>query len=121
VKRTVTVRLGAVATEALTGEAENGGQPKAEDVLRAINFYLSDGDGGRAGWRYPEFLRGRGLGGKVDLRLDMDNTLWRALAAEAKKQDVSVEQLVEHAVLYYAAELDAGRVAERMLGNSGHD
>jgi hypothetical protein len=87
--------------------------------LRAIRFYLNDKDGGGAGWGYPEFLRGTGLGGKVDLELTIENSLWRSLKKEAENQGVSVDQLVEHAALYYAAELDAGHVAERMLGESG--
>jgi hypothetical protein len=35
--------------------------------------------------------------------------------AEAARQQVSVTQLLEHAALYYAAELDAGRLTERIL------
>ena len=31
------------------------------------------------------------------------------------RQEVTVEQLAEHAAFYFAAELDAGRVTERIL------
>lgn len=116
-RRAVTVRLGALATDALSGQEGGGGHPEPADVLGAVSFYLNDKDRGRAGWRFPEFLRGTGLGSKVDVALDIDNSLWRSLKIEAESQGVSVEQLVEHAVLYYAAELDAGRVTERMLGD----
>ena len=118
-RRAVTVRLGALAADAVSGKGGGAGHPEPDDVLAAIGFYLNDRDGGRAGWRFPEFLRGTGLGGKVDVELSIENSLWRSLKSEAESQGVSVEQLVEHAVLYYAAELDAGRVAERMLGDSG--
>jgi hypothetical protein len=118
-RRVVTVRLGALAVDALTGKAGGDSPPEPDDVLRAIGFYLNDKDGNRSGWRYPEFLRGTGLGSKVDVELSIENSMWRLLKSEAESQRVSIEQLVEHAALYYAAELDTGRIAERMLGESG--
>lgn len=125
--RSVTIRLGAFASEALVSGPKNrmpssaGAESSPDDVLRAIRFYLNDRDSGGSGWRYPEFLRGTSLGGKVDIELTIENSLWRSLKKEAENQGVSIEQLVEHAALYYAAELDAGRVAERMLGESRKD
>lgn len=122
--RFVTIRLGALASEALTGGPKNAipssfdTEPRPDDVLRAIRFYLNDEDSGGAGWRYPEFLRTTGLGGKVDLELCIEDSLWRSLKKAAENQGVSIEQLVEHAALYYAAELDAGHVTERMLGDA---
>jgi hypothetical protein len=123
--RSVTIRLGAVAAEALAGRAKNetssgvDSEPSTDDALRAIRFYLSDKGSQGPGWGYPEFLRGTSLGGKVDLDLSIENSLWLSLKKEAERQGVSVEQLVEHAALYYAAELDSGRVTERMLGGPG--
>jgi hypothetical protein len=35
--------------------------------------------------------------------------------AEAGKQGVSAQQLLEHAAFYFAAELDAGRITRRIL------
>ena len=40
----------------------------------------------------------------------------REVRLEAARQHVSVTQLLEHAALYYVAELDAGRLTERILG-----
>jgi hypothetical protein len=120
-RRAVTVRLGAFAADALSGKEGGECPPEPDDVLKAIRFYLHDKDEKPTGWRYPEFLRGTGLGSKVDVDLDIENSLWRSLKREAESQGVSVEQLVEHAALYYAAELDAGHVAERMLGESGEN
>ncbi len=45
----------------------------------------------------------------------MDSELWREFEEEAERQGVSVEQLAEHAAFYFAAELDAGRVTQRIL------
>ncbi len=119
-KQLVTVRLGTLAAEALAGKAdENGGEPGPEDVLRAITFYLKDKDVNRAGWVYPPFLRSRSPGGGVKFELRIEASMWRLLRKEAAGQSVTVEQLLEHAALYYAAELDSGHVTERMLGDAG--
>jgi hypothetical protein len=119
-KHLVTVRLGTLAVEALAGKAyESGGEPSPEDVLRAINFYLHDKGVNRAGWVYPPFLRSRSPGREVEFELRIEDSLWRLLRKEAAGQRVTVEQLLEHAALYYAAELDSGHVTERMLGDAG--
>jgi hypothetical protein len=49
------------------------------------------------------------------LGLDLDAFGWEALEEEARRQGVTVERLVEHAALYYLADLDSGRVAKRVL------
>lgn len=117
-KQLVTVRLGAFATEALAGKAdESGDEPGPEDVLRAINFYLYDKGANRPGWAYPAFLRDKSPSREVEFKLSIEDSLWRLLRKEAQGQRVTVEQLLEHAALYYAAELDAGHVTERMLGD----
>jgi hypothetical protein len=119
--RSVKVKLGAFAGEALTGGRKTGirpvveTKPKADDVLRAVRFYLNDKGSGRPGWAYPALLREHRPGEEIEFELSVDSALWRALKFEAKRQDVSVAELLEHAALYYAAELDAGRVTERIL------
>jgi hypothetical protein len=41
--------------------------------------------------------------------------MWRELDKEAERQEVSIERLLAHAIMYFLADLDAGRVEERML------
>lgn len=119
-KQLVTVRLGAFATAALAGKADDsGGKPSTEDVLRAIRFYLNDKRATPVGWAYPKFLRNRSRGREVELELSIEDSLWRSLEREAHGQQVTVEQLLEHAALYYAAEFDSGHVTKRMLGDAG--
>lgn len=112
-KRSVTVKLGALAIDALGGK--RGGEPAPDELVRAIHFYLNDSDRPGLGWTYPRFLRDRNAVG-IDFELSLDDSLWGTLEREAQAQGVSVSQLIEHATLYYAAELDAGRVAQRILG-----
>jgi hypothetical protein len=51
----------------------------------------------------------------VEVELEIDDSLWGQMEREAERQHVTVTQLLEHAALYYAAELDAGRLTERIL------
>lgn len=39
---------------------------------------------------------------------------WARLKGEAVKQEVSVESLVRHAVLYFLADVDSGRIARQV-------
>jgi hypothetical protein len=112
----VTVGLGDFAVRALAGETEPEPDQIAGKMVRAIRYYLNDADAGHPGWRYPGFLRGRKVGEIRDLELTINGELWGEFEVAAEKQGVSVRQLAEHAALYYAAELNAGRATERILG-----
>jgi hypothetical protein len=49
------------------------------------------------------------------MQLEIDSALWGSLEAEASGQGVSAPKLLEHAVLYFAAEESAGRLTQRIL------
>lgn len=118
---TVRIRLGAFAGGMLAWkhrrDAGTGGgdEPSSDDVLRVIRFYLKEKGTGGAGWSYPDLLREGRPEEEVEVELEIEDALWREMRAEASRQRVSVTQLLEHAALYYAAELDAGRLTERIL------
>jgi hypothetical protein len=111
----VSVEVGEFAVEALAGEAGRGAGHVPARVSRAIRIYLADRDSGRPGWRYPGFLSHPDAPVRARLELDVDDELWAEFEAEAGRQGVSVEQLTEHAALYLAAEVNAGRITERIL------
>lgn len=115
VKRSVTVSLGRLASQAIDeGETDGNGQRSAR-AARAIRCYLSARGSGATGWPYPSFLdEGRG-GEGIRLELRVEEGLWRSLEEEAERQGVGVSEMLEHAVLYFAAEVDAGRFTERIL------
>lgn len=121
IKRSVTVRLGALAIDALGGGVESGAGSAPGDLVRAIRLYLNDRSGEEPGWTYPRFLRDRNAGKGIELELSVEDSLWSSMEEEAERQGVTVAQLLEHAALYYAAELDAGRVTERMLEDGAED
>jgi hypothetical protein len=115
VKHSATVTLGAIASKILGVEMLTRGSPSSASAERAIRCYLGDGDTPGPGWAYPSFLRGRGPAEGVEVQLEIDESLWQSLEGEAGSQEVSTEQLLEHAVLYFAAEDNAGRVTQRIL------
>ncbi len=121
---TVRVRLGAFAGGMLAWQHQrdagsgDGAEPNPDDVLRVIRFYLKEKGRGGTGWAYPDLLREGHPEEEIEVELDIEDSLWRDLRGEAARQHVSVTQLLEHAALYYAAELDAGRLTERILDES---
>ncbi|MDX6588490.1 MAG: hypothetical protein QOI31_2963, partial [Solirubrobacterales bacterium] len=50
----------------------------------------------------------------LTVTITLDQETWRVVVQEAERQQVSAEGLVEHAVLYFLADLDSGRVAGRL-------
>jgi hypothetical protein len=118
----VRVRLGAFAGGMLAWKDQRdpgsggGSEPSSEDVLKVIRFYLRERGSGGTGWSYPDLLREGRPEEEVEVELEIEDPLWREVRAEAARQHVSITQLLEHAALYYAAELDAGRLTERILG-----
>ncbi|HMC50194.1 MAG TPA: hypothetical protein VKH20_06075, partial [Solirubrobacterales bacterium] len=90
-------------------------EPSPEDVLKVIRFYLKEKGRGSTGWSYPDLLREGSPEEEIEVELEIEDALWREVRTEAARQQVSVTQLLEHAALYYAAELDAGRLTGRIL------
>ena len=115
VKHSITVTVGAIASKILAVEMVVRGNSSSLTAERAIRAYLKGGESPGPGWAYPTFLRGRKPVDGVRMRLDLDVDLWRALSQEAVIQHVSDQQLLEHAVLHFAADDHAGRVTERIL------
>lgn len=116
----VKVKLGAFAGGMLAWKHQRdtdggNGAPSSDDVVRAIRFYLKEKGGDSTGWAYPDLLRQGRPEEEVEVELDIDESLWGQMEREAERQHVTVTQLLEHAALYYAAELDAGRLTERIL------
>jgi hypothetical protein len=118
-KRAVTVRLSQLAFEALAAEEPSGSPRAPVRTESAIRVYLGDKGAGQAAWPYPKFLQGSETQEDVELELDVDPDLWLQFEAEAEKQSVSTQQLLEHAAFYFAAELNAGRITQRILDDLG--
>lgn len=117
--RSFEVRLSDFAVRSLArGEPRDSAQLRSR-FDRAIRFYLHEAAARRPGWSVPSTLREERDG--KELELELDGELLRQLEAEARKQDVSLSRLVSQAAIYYAAELDAGRITQRVLDDFGKD
>jgi len=114
VKPTTAVTLGEFAVTNLAA-AMGCESSLSRCVTQAVRYYLNDQDSGRAGWLFPDFLRGGDREPNRELSLVIDDGVWERLAAEAKRQRVSTDELVEHAVLYLTADRDSGRLTQRIL------
>jgi hypothetical protein len=74
----------------------------------AARRYVTDTDRGLPSRRVPRFLKeGDGRLGDATVDVELDAGLWSALDREAESQEVSIELIVAHAAILYAAELDA--------------
>jgi hypothetical protein len=114
-KRSVTISLGEFAFEALADKNGTGSEHVPARLSRAIRCYLEDADAGPTGWRHPAFAPPLPTAERTQVEMSVDEEVWRALAEEAESQGISIEQMVDHAALYFAAELDTGRITERIL------
>ena len=114
-KSRVDVTLSELAFQALTSDGADVDVPLR--LESAVRCYLGDRDSGRPAWSYPAFLRGSETRGEVRVQLEVPGGLWQDFEEEATRQGVTVEQLAEHAAFYFAAELDAGRVTQRILSD----
>jgi hypothetical protein len=112
-ERQVSLGLSELAFNVLVGE--EGDRLAATTLESALRCYLGDRGTDRPAWPYPGFLRGSEPQRDVELEFEVSADLWCDFSEEASKQEVTTEQLAEHAAFYFAAELDAGRVTQRIL------
>lgn len=113
-RQSVTIGLSQFAFDALAGEGGNNTLRVQGRIESAIRFYLGDRSS-RPAWRYPDFLRGSETREDVLLEVSIDGELWTSFVEEADRQEVSVQQMAEQAVFYFAAEANAGRITQRIL------
>jgi hypothetical protein len=111
----LTLSLEEFAASTLEAEAERYSVSPADLGRHAVRYYLSDRDSGRMALRVPQLSQEPARKPALALSLDLDPDTSRELEQEARSQQVSVERLLEHAIVYFLADLDAGRVERRML------
>jgi hypothetical protein len=115
VQRMVTLALEEFGASKLEAEAERYSVSPAELGSHAVRYYLSNRDSGRMALRVPQLSKEPAGKPVLALSIDLDTDTWRELEEEAQTQQVSVERLLVHAIVYFLGDLDAGRVERRML------
>lgn len=118
-RRTVTVAVGDFGLGALGGSFKRDSSSLARSLMQAIRYYLADQDSGRVGWTYPSFRLDDRPHSTVEVQIEIDEPVWAAFSREADRQGVSADQLLQHAVLYFAADRDSGRLAQRITEDLG--
>jgi hypothetical protein len=107
----VTLHLDEFGQRALARFARGRRGSAAAAVRTASLYYLADRDSERPAWRVPRFDKGK-REEQPTLRVRLDDDTWRALDEEAGRQGVTADALAVHAVLYFLADLDSGRLAD---------
>jgi hypothetical protein len=111
--KSMTLRLDQFGRQALADFADERHDSASKVVRTASLYYLADRDSGRSAWRVPGFLQASPPGDER-LEVDLDDETWTALAKEARGQGVDPARLAEHALLYYFADVEGGRLADRL-------
>jgi hypothetical protein len=114
-RRSLSLALDEFGASALEQEAARLSVSPTELGSRAARYYLADRESGRVALRVPRLSREAEGKRELQMSIDLDLDSWRDLESEATRQDVSVEALLEHAILYFLADLDSGRVERKML------
>ena len=117
-KRSVTLELDEFGRDSLTAQAGRQGESLSTLLGEAALYYVADLRADRRAARIPRFARrppSRIPAAELSLSLDLDDVTWQALEEEATRQQVSMHALLEHAALYYLADLSSGRATRRML------
>ena len=104
---------------ALQDQAHADGLELDQLIDLACSYYESQLGSDRTAMRVPRFERS--AGGREDrvLQLEMGAETRRRLEQEALRQGVELERLLEHAAMFYLADLDAGRVTEKIVRLTG--
>jgi hypothetical protein len=83
-------------------------------IEQACAHYVSELDTGRLATDLPRFDPDEPTGSPRTVSLDLDRSSVEALDREAQRRGISTARLIRHATLVYLADLDAGRVADRL-------
>jgi hypothetical protein len=113
--RSLTLAMDAFGSEAFAEFAERQGGSVSRVATTAARYYLADPDDDQPGWPVPSSARRvERERPQAGVRVEVDDATWNALLREARRQGVDIRVLAAHAVLYFMADVESGRVAQRM-------
>ena len=113
--RTLTLEMDAFGVKAFGELADREGGSPSRALRMAARYYLADSEDGRSAWRVPNFAHEiEPECRQAGVQVEVDDATWDALDREARRQRVAIGALAAHAVLYFLADSDSGRVAKRI-------
>jgi hypothetical protein len=121
VKQEITIRFGQFAWPALEERAAKQEIQLEELIALALSYYESELDSGRAATTVPRFRRAPEPRETRTLEIEIDERCMQRIHQEARRRRVPWERVCEHAALLLLADLDAGRVAERVVRSARSD
>jgi hypothetical protein len=104
---------------ALQNQAHTDGLELDQLIDLACSYYESQLGSGRTAMLVPRFDQPTSQRDDRVLQLEMGAETRRRLDQEALRQGVGLERLLEHAAMFYLADLDAGRVTEQIVRLTG--
>jgi hypothetical protein len=113
-ERRITLRFDEFGWSSLEASAGRSARALHGLLSRAVSWFEGELSAPRAALTVPRF-RPPDVGSAREVRLTLPPSRWRRLEAEAARQGIPVERVIEHAALLYLADVDAGRVAGRVL------
>ena len=116
-RRSLKLALDEFGRATLEGEAARYSVSPGELVGNAVKYYLSDLDSGRPALKVPRFARAASSP-DLEVEVNIDDSAWDQAEAEASRQRIPLERLLEHAAMYLIADLDSGEVAARIAADA---
>jgi hypothetical protein len=113
VGRILTLRLAPFERDALEAYGASQRVPADRVIRTAVLYYVQERHQERSSWRMRT-LGGDEPGSAVAVEVDVGEQTGRALAKQAEAQGVDPEDLARHAVLFFLADVDSGRVARAL-------
>jgi hypothetical protein len=119
VRHTLRLTFDEFGWQSLESEAGGDGQALDELIVRVVAYFDAELRTTRRALLAPWFKpSGRGTPREIEFKLSAAS---ERLGSEASRQGIPLERLLEHASLFYLANLDSGRVADRILGRAQRD
>jgi hypothetical protein len=121
VRRTFTLKLSRFSRDELAEQADRDGMPLARVLSLAALYFASDLMRARLAARLPRFKEGltEEDGEALQVTLELDDEVWGAVDDYALRENVPVERVLEHAAVYYLADLHSGRMTRRLADADG--
>jgi hypothetical protein len=117
VRHTVTLRFDDLGWQTIGSAASDYGQPLEDFLATALAYFEDELPAERTAVLAPRF-KPVDHGRPRELLLALEPQRWQRMEDEALRQGVPLAQLCEHAALLFLADLDSGRVADRLLGEA---